>query len=235
MRPCGEQVVTFPGMAAGSACASTFSRLARRSLALRPAHSRGHQFVARFTRRLRTFRLLHARSGCFRLERLPGGPRTHWKAPPLHGAHPLRAFAPFSSEGGFRLAAAVRTRGRMSAVAKTGRSEFPAVAVRSTLKLDAHQPRSTLQSTARSVRRPTTAFECSELELATHTGPTARSKAARGRDRIFRDSRLRTGRSWPRRLAATVAHHRRLPGRSPGHAWAGDLESRATKSPRLEG
>jgi hypothetical protein len=25
-------------------------------------------------------------SGCFRLERLPGGACTHWKAPPCHGA-----------------------------------------------------------------------------------------------------------------------------------------------------
>src|SRR5215469_15457591 len=24
----------------------------------------------------------------------PGGPCTHWKAPPYHGAHPLRSFAP---------------------------------------------------------------------------------------------------------------------------------------------
>lgn len=37
----------FPGRVAGSACASTFSRLTQRSLALRPAHSRCHQFVAR--------------------------------------------------------------------------------------------------------------------------------------------------------------------------------------------
>jgi hypothetical protein len=29
-------------------------------------------------------------SDCFRLERLPGGICTHWKAPPLHGAHPQR-------------------------------------------------------------------------------------------------------------------------------------------------
>src|SRR5437588_7832664 len=35
------------GRGAGSACTSTFSRLARRSLALRPAHSRCHQFVTR--------------------------------------------------------------------------------------------------------------------------------------------------------------------------------------------
>jgi hypothetical protein len=33
-------------------------------------------------------------SGCFRLERLPGGIFTHWKAPPYHGAHPLRTSRP---------------------------------------------------------------------------------------------------------------------------------------------
>src|SRR5437016_9434106 len=41
-------VSAFPGRGAGSACTSSFSRLARRSLALRPAHSRGHQFVTRY-------------------------------------------------------------------------------------------------------------------------------------------------------------------------------------------
>jgi hypothetical protein len=40
-------VSAFPERVVGSACASTFSRLARRSLALRPAHSRCHQFVTR--------------------------------------------------------------------------------------------------------------------------------------------------------------------------------------------
>src|SRR6516162_8330129 len=40
-------VSAFPGRGAGSACTSTFSRLARRSLALRPAHSRCHRFVTR--------------------------------------------------------------------------------------------------------------------------------------------------------------------------------------------
>ena len=33
----------FPGRVTGSACTLSFSRLARRSLALRPAHSRGHR------------------------------------------------------------------------------------------------------------------------------------------------------------------------------------------------
>ena len=40
-------MVAFPGRVAGSACASSISRLAQRSLALRPAHSRCHRFVAR--------------------------------------------------------------------------------------------------------------------------------------------------------------------------------------------
>src|SRR5882724_1209845 len=40
-------ISAFPDMAVGSAYTSSFSRLARRSLALRPAHSRCHQFVTR--------------------------------------------------------------------------------------------------------------------------------------------------------------------------------------------
>src|SRR5262245_65892713 len=40
-------VSAFPERVVGSACASSFSRLARRSLALRPAHSRCHQCVTR--------------------------------------------------------------------------------------------------------------------------------------------------------------------------------------------
>ncbi|REE19321.1 hypothetical protein B0G71_2406 [Paraburkholderia sp. BL27I4N3] len=43
-------VSAFPDRVAGSACASSFSRFARRSLALRPAHSRCHLFVTRITR-----------------------------------------------------------------------------------------------------------------------------------------------------------------------------------------
>src|SRR5437867_7065966 len=40
-------VSAYPERVVGSACASSFSRLAQRSLALRPAHSRCHQFVTR--------------------------------------------------------------------------------------------------------------------------------------------------------------------------------------------
>jgi hypothetical protein len=42
-------VSAFPEVAVGSACTSTFSGLARRSLALRPAHSRRHLYVTCYT------------------------------------------------------------------------------------------------------------------------------------------------------------------------------------------
>ena len=75
-------VSAFPDRVVGSACASAFSRFARRSLTLRPAHSRCHQFVTRFTRRLQPFRFLRDCSGCFRLEHFAG-----------RGLHPLESAA----------------------------------------------------------------------------------------------------------------------------------------------
>src|SRR4029077_2389844 len=48
LRSLHPAVSAFPERVVGSACASSFSRLARRSLALRPAHSRRHQFVKRY-------------------------------------------------------------------------------------------------------------------------------------------------------------------------------------------
>ncbi len=56
------------------------------------------------TRRLQPFRHLHDGSGCFRLERSPGGPCTHWKAPPYHGAHPQRSFKFTDANVRFRIA-----------------------------------------------------------------------------------------------------------------------------------
>ena len=44
-------------------------------------------------RRLQPLRFLHSCSGCFRLERLPGGTCTHWKAPPFHGARHFQTHA----------------------------------------------------------------------------------------------------------------------------------------------
>ena len=71
-------VSAFPRRAAGSACASSFSRLSQRSLTLRPAHSRCHRILWPAIRRLQPFRYLHSCSGCFRLEHFAG-----W------GLHPL--------------------------------------------------------------------------------------------------------------------------------------------------
>ena len=43
--------------------------------------------VTSYTEGFSHFVTSHDCSGCFRLERLPGGACTHWKAPPSHGAH----------------------------------------------------------------------------------------------------------------------------------------------------
>ena len=82
-------ISAFPERVVGSACASSFSRLARRSLALRPAHSRCHQFVARFTQRLQPVRHLPDCSGCFRLEHFAG-----WDSHPLESAALARRTPP---------------------------------------------------------------------------------------------------------------------------------------------
>jgi len=82
-------ISAFPERVVGSACASSFSRLTQRSLALRPAHSRCHQFVARLPEGFSHFvtsmtaPVASGWSGC-RVGLAPTG-----KAPPFHGAHPL--------------------------------------------------------------------------------------------------------------------------------------------------
>ena len=63
---------------------SAFTHVTARTLALPPI--RGS-----LIRRLQPLRYLHSCSGCFRLERLPGGARTRWKAPPFHGARQLES------------------------------------------------------------------------------------------------------------------------------------------------
>ena len=77
---------------------SAFTRVAARTLARSPICDQLH-------RRLQPFCYLHDCSGCFRLERLPGGACTHWKAPPSHGAHVKRPFEIGTADvavGGFR-------------------------------------------------------------------------------------------------------------------------------------
>src|ERR1700758_4437754 len=46
-------------------------------------HTRAVTKTVTVIRRLQTFRLLHACSGCFRLERSPGGACTRWKSAAL--------------------------------------------------------------------------------------------------------------------------------------------------------
>ena len=75
-------VSAFSGRGAGSACTSSFSRLARRSLTLRPAHSRSHQNRDRYPG-ASDISSPPCLPGCFRLERSPGGPSTHWKSAAL--------------------------------------------------------------------------------------------------------------------------------------------------------
>jgi hypothetical protein len=77
-RRVGLHIVLF------EAC-SAFTRVAACTLARPPIRDPLY-------RRLQPFRRFHDCSGCFRLERLPGGTFIHWKAPPFHGAHPLRTF-----------------------------------------------------------------------------------------------------------------------------------------------
>ena len=86
-------VSAFPRRAAGSACASSFSRLTQRSLTLRPAHSRCHQNLWPAIRRLQSFRFLRDCSGCFRLEHFAG-----WGFHPLESAALARR-TPFAVTG----------------------------------------------------------------------------------------------------------------------------------------
>src|SRR5262249_15675214 len=73
-------VSAFPERVVGSACASSFSRLARRSLALRPAHSRCHQFVTRIP----TASAISSPPWLLRL--LPAGAVAGWVLHPLESA-----------------------------------------------------------------------------------------------------------------------------------------------------
>ena len=77
-RRVGLRIVLF------EAC-SAFTRVTACTLAPSPIRDA-------LIRRLQPLRYLHDCSDCFRLERLPGGTCTHWKAPPCHGAHPSRTF-----------------------------------------------------------------------------------------------------------------------------------------------
>jgi hypothetical protein len=84
-------VSAFPGPTAGSACTLSFSRLAQRSLTLRPTHSHGHLYVT-LSEGFRHFvtsmpaPVASGWSGCL-AALAPAG-----EAPPFHGARGKRPF-----------------------------------------------------------------------------------------------------------------------------------------------
>src|ERR1700746_3873573 len=86
-------ISTFPETTIGSACTSSFSRIARRLLTLRPAHSRGHQNRDRYPKASDIssppclLRLLPAGAVAGAGAVLAG------KAPPCHGAGGERSLA----------------------------------------------------------------------------------------------------------------------------------------------
>jgi hypothetical protein len=123
-RRVGLHIVLF------EAC-SAFTRVAACTLARPPI--RGPLY-----RRLQPFRLLHDCSSCFRLEQLPGGTFTHWKAPPFHGAHPIRTLAtanglwrdlcPAQSDQGFVDITSPYSRCSCAMTSRTGREAFTSIA-----------------------------------------------------------------------------------------------------------
>ena len=94
---CGSLLLHRSGLSPPTPCRSpgALTRVAARTLAPSPICDQLH-------RRLQPFRHLHDCSGCFRLERSPGGACTHWKAPPCHGARKERSFADRVASGSNR-------------------------------------------------------------------------------------------------------------------------------------
>ena len=80
LRPSHPAISAFDEPAIGSACTSSFSRLAQRSLTLRPAHSRCHQNVARYPK------ASDISSPPCLLRLLPAGAVAGWDFHPLESA-----------------------------------------------------------------------------------------------------------------------------------------------------
>jgi len=74
---------------------SAFTRVTACTLALSP------YFVTRLPEGFSHFVTSMTAPVAFRLERLPGGIRTHWKAPPYHGARQQRPYSETTQSGPF--------------------------------------------------------------------------------------------------------------------------------------
>ena len=139
LRSSHPAVSAFPESAVGSACTSTFSRLARRSLALRPAHSRRHLYVTCYTEGFSHFVTSMTAPVASGWSVSPGGTCTHWKAPPSHGARKYRSFVDGSPNGSYRPFSALQDRayeraGRARKRTSAKRIDRTAAAIRSFLK-----------------------------------------------------------------------------------------------------
>src|SRR5271165_3071062 len=110
LRSSHPAVSAFPERVVGSARTSAFSRLARRVTRVAARTLAPSPKCDLLHRRLQPFRHLHDCSGCFRLERSPGGALTHWKAPPSHGARKERTFP---MAGGDRVKSTLSTPSRL--------------------------------------------------------------------------------------------------------------------------
>ena len=118
LRSSHPVVSAFPEIAVGSACTSSFSRIARRSLALRPAHSRRHLYVTSHTEGFSDFVTSMTAPVASGWSGWPDGACTRWKAP----AFPRRTqiaviadgvatwVAAASVSGGFVASSAARAR-----------------------------------------------------------------------------------------------------------------------------
>src|SRR5271155_3652231 len=88
LRDAGMEVIYTGLRQTPEMIASSFSRLARRSLALRPAHSRRHLYVTCYTEGFSHFVTSMTAPVASGWSVSPGGTCTHWKAPPVT-AHTL--------------------------------------------------------------------------------------------------------------------------------------------------
>src|SRR5208282_5019261 len=94
LRSFHPAVSAFPERVVGSACALSFSRVARRSLTLRPAHSRCHQFVTRFPK------ASASSLPPWLLRLLPAGAFAGWDLHPLESAALSRRTPATDGKGG---------------------------------------------------------------------------------------------------------------------------------------
>jgi len=90
LRSSHPAISAFPDTPVGSACTASISRLAQRSLALRPVHARQPPIRDPLSEGFSHFVASMTAPVASGWSVWPGGICTHWKAPPCHGARWFR-------------------------------------------------------------------------------------------------------------------------------------------------